>query len=110
MVAKGRCGGEISIAAAVRNHRADADRSRSSSSRRTGHHAIDLNGTENGVLLPTRRFPGWKGAIHRGGSPAYYKGAVRELLDQATSKEDALNLLEQIREKLLNGDWQLNAG
>src|SRR5207248_1143533 len=54
---------------------------------------IDLNSVENGVLLPSKRFPGWEGAIHKGGQPAYYNRAVRELLEKATTKEKALDAL-----------------
>ena len=71
---------------------------------------VELNSAEiNGVLLPTKRFDGWKGAIHNGGNPKIYLERVNEVMGTATNKEEALDALNSIRNKLKTGEWQLTS-
>src|SRR5262245_37383508 len=59
--------------------------------------------------LPERRYAGWKGAVHNGGTPKVYIERVGGLLEMAMTKEEALNTLKDIKAKLWSGEWQLNA-
>jgi len=69
---------------------------------------INLNGTENGILLPTKRFDGWRGAIHSGGPPESYATKIKAAFTDVTTKEEGLNALRSVREKLWNGELQIN--
>jgi hypothetical protein len=64
---------------------------------------IDLNGAENGVWLPSQDYPGRIASIHRGRHCSSYLDLVYELLQEAANKQDALAILEGIRNDLLTG-------
>ena len=69
---------------------------------------INLNGAENGVWLPSVRTGGYTGALHSGAPTQAYLTAVRDRLAKATSKEDAIRILGEIRDDLVAGKLQIN--
>jgi RHS repeat-associated protein len=69
---------------------------------------IDLNGSDNGVLLPTTDYPGRKASIHRGSSGPDYVKDVIDRLNRAKSRKAALEVLQDIKQELLNGKLKIN--
>jgi hypothetical protein len=69
---------------------------------------VDLNGTENGVLLPKFHYHNRRAAIHRGGNSDAYLTEVRAALSEATDRDSALSLIEELRQRLLNGYLAIN--
>jgi A nuclease family of the HNH/ENDO VII superfamily with conserved AHH len=64
---------------------------------------IDLNAAENGMWLPAADYAGRLAPIHRGGHTKAYYEWVEDLLNQATTREDALRILEDIKDQLERG-------
>src|SRR5205085_726114 len=69
---------------------------------------IDLNGRNNGVMLPTRQFPGNTATIHRGRTGSAYNAEVVRRLDRARSKEEALHVLAGLKQEMLSGTLRIN--
>ena len=65
-------------------------------------YGIDINDAENGVFLPTEEGSS-ESAYHPKLHTNEYYSKVNEMLSQATSKEDVLDILDDIREQLLDG-------
>ena len=63
---------------------------------------VDLNGAENGVWLPEYTYPRYNGSTHKGGHFKSYTETVVERLEEATDKESAIAILDEIRDDLLN--------
>lgn len=69
---------------------------------------INLNGAENGVFLPSRDFPNRQPSLHLGGPSRAYTQYVNDALGEASTKEEALEVLDDIRAKLLSGELKIN--
>ena len=69
---------------------------------------IDLNGLENGVLLPKYDYVDRIASIHRGRTAGAYTEAVTKRLNEATSKEEALEILADLKEELMSGQLKIN--
>jgi RHS repeat-associated protein len=69
---------------------------------------INLNSAVNGVLLPSRDYDRRIASIHSGAHLETYTRDVTDLLSVATNREDALRILANIKERLLNGTLVLN--
>ena len=69
---------------------------------------IDLNGRQNGVWLPQYDYPERVASLHNGRTTKRYNDTILERLSEATSKQEALALLDKIRQELLNGDLIIN--
>jgi hypothetical protein len=69
---------------------------------------IDLNSEVTGVWLPKYDYPGRKASIHRGRTSGTYTQIVTNLLDAAKSKEEALSILSNLKERLNNGSLLIN--
>lgn len=68
---------------------------------------INLNGSDNGIWLPSRDYPGRVATIHRGSHPGYTQ-AVLARLDKATDRDAAIRIIGEIRSDLQNGRVILN--
>jgi len=69
---------------------------------------IDLNSADNGVWLPTESIAGVWASIHRGRSTNQYKDYVLDQLKTAKNRQQALGVLESIRQELLDGVLKIN--
>ena len=70
--------------------------------------AIDLNGKDNGVWLPESDFPGRTASLHSGRpTNAYTQEVIKELSD-AESREEAIAILNRLRERLRSGNLKIN--
>lgn len=69
---------------------------------------IDLNGKDNGVWLPKYDYPGRKASLHNGRPLGDYTKEVLRRLSEADTREEALAILNRIRDDLLNGDLRIN--
>jgi hypothetical protein len=69
---------------------------------------IDLNGAANGVYLPKYDYAGRVASLHRGRTAAAYTDEVVKLLGRARSGDDAIAILNKIRDDLLNGRRKIN--
>jgi len=69
---------------------------------------IDLNSKQNGVLLPSKHYPGRKAAIHNGRTGGTYNDIILARLREAKTKEQALDILDKLRNELLNGTLKIN--
>jgi hypothetical protein len=79
---------------------------------------VDLNGVDNGVWLPTEHFKGRVAALHRGNHhgalmaadgtllPSYLD-EVRRRFNGVKNRDEALAVLNKLREDLLNGTQKL---
>lgn len=65
-------------------------------------------GAENGVYLPSCDYAGRVASLHRGRPGRAYTDEVMKRLGRATSKDDALAILNKIRDDLLSGDLKIN--
>ena len=67
-------------------------------------YGININDAANGVFLPTKK--GVSNSVYHTGlhKKTYYK-KVDELLSRAKSKEEVLNILDFIRDKLIKGTF-----
>lgn len=65
---------------------------------------IDINDANNGVFLPTVKGVS-EATYHRAMHTAEYYRKVIELLEEATSREDCIEILRDIAEQLLNGTF-----
>jgi hypothetical protein len=64
---------------------------------------IDLNSVYNGVILPNAQGAvKFSGSIHNGPHPPEYLKMVQDLLENAQTAEDAIAILDEIRNLLLN--------
>ncbi|MDX2218805.1 MAG: transglutaminase domain-containing protein [Burkholderiales bacterium] len=70
---------------------------------------VDLNSPMNGVFLPGCGKSNALGTIHCGKHTGDYERYVERLLSKATTKEQAINILNDIRSDLLNNAVMLNA-
>lgn len=71
---------------------------------------IDINSADNGVYLPTEKgLPGAGNAsVHKGRHLNKYIDEVTDRLEKATSRDDCIEILNTIREDLLNGTLKLS--
>jgi A nuclease family of the HNH/ENDO VII superfamily with conserved AHH len=75
---------------------------------------IDLNGIENGVSLPRVDYPGRVNSsgvgpsLHRGRTGSAYTDEVTERLSVAKSREEALEILGDLKTELLTGKLKIN--
>lgn len=71
---------------------------------------IDLNGAENGVLLPVKDYSGRVAALHSGRTSGEYVRAITRRFQQANpqTKDEALAFLNEIRNDLRAGDLRIN--
>jgi len=69
---------------------------------------INLIGDENGIWLPTTHWEGRKIALHIGKHTDDYADYVHDLLEDAKTKEEALGILNQLKEELTEGLLTLN--
>ncbi|MFM8584572.1 MAG: AHH domain-containing protein, partial [Planctomycetaceae bacterium] len=76
--------------------------------RRLHRWGIDLNGPEYGVYLPRFDYPGRVASLHRGRTGGAYREEVVRRLSAAKSKAQALEILDDIRDDLLNGRLKIN--
>lgn len=67
-------------------------------------YGIDINDSSNGVFLPTARNVA-VGAYHPSLHTNAYYDEVNNLLSDATSKQEALDILNYIAESLQNGTF-----
>lgn len=70
-------------------------------------YGIDINDPMNGVFLPNDVNSPLKGVIHEGRHTNEYHDIVNQRLRMATSREDCLEILQSIKEDLVNGDLPL---
>ena len=70
-------------------------------------YGIDINDPMNGVFLPSDVDSPLKGVIHEGRHTNEYHDIVNQRLRMATSREDCLEILQSIKEDLINGDLPL---
>ena len=70
---------------------------------------INLNGKENGVWLPAKDYLGRVAAIHRGRPLASYAEEVTRRFGRATNRDEALEILEELRSELLLGKLNINS-
>jgi hypothetical protein len=68
---------------------------------------IDINDPMNGILLPSNSNSLLKGTIHKGGHTKAYHDEVARRLQNATSKEQCLQILDGIKEDLYKGKLSL---
>jgi hypothetical protein len=47
-------------------------------------------------------------SLHRGGHTDDYLDYIRAKLEKATSREDALGIIDEVRQELLNGTLKIN--
>jgi hypothetical protein len=68
---------------------------------------VDIDGASNGVFLPEDRAAasGGSAAAHSSVHTARYYNAVNEALSQATTKQEAIEVLWSIRQGLLDGSF-----
>jgi RHS repeat-associated protein len=69
---------------------------------------VDLNGAANGVWLPTKDYTGRVASIHRGRTGPAYRQAVNDRLTAATNRDEALEILADIKKELLDGTLSIN--
>jgi hypothetical protein len=69
---------------------------------------IDLNSPVNGVWLPKRDYPGRVASLHRGRTAGAYTKEVTEKLDAAKSKDEALEILADLKTALQQGSLKIN--
>jgi hypothetical protein len=69
---------------------------------------IDLNGAANGVYLPKYDYAGRVASLHRGRTAAAYTEEVTRRLGRARNGDDAIAILNKIRDDLLNGRLKIN--
>ena len=72
-----------------------------------GKYGIDINDPMNGVFLPSDVESPLKGVIHEGRHTNEYHDIVNQRLRMASSREDCLDILQSIKEDLVNGDLPL---
>ena len=73
---------------------------------------VDLFGADNGVWLPSAYYsgmPSFVGAFHRGAPEQVYTDYVEMYLLSATTKNDAIERLDDLRAMLRNGCIRLSA-
>lgn len=70
-------------------------------------YGIDINDPMNGVFLPSDVESPLKGVIHEGRHLDSYHDYVTNELKKATSRDDCLDILQSIKEDLINGDLPL---
>ncbi|MBL8820588.1 MAG: AHH domain-containing protein [Planctomyces sp.] len=69
---------------------------------------IDLNGAANGVYLPKYDYAGRVASLHRGRTAGAYTDEVVRRLGAAKNRGQALEILDEIRDDLLNGRLKIN--
>lgn len=69
---------------------------------------IDRNDPANGIYLPNSEFSPLKGSIHPGGGHRQeYYDTVERRMSQANTREEALEVLQSLKEDLFSGDLPL---
>ena len=68
---------------------------------------IDRNAPANGILLPNDASSPLKGAIHSGRHLQEYYNTVEQRMAMATTREEALEVLQSLKEDLFSGDLPL---
>lgn len=68
---------------------------------------IDRNDPANGILLPNDANSPLKGSIHSGRHLQEYYNTVEQRMAQATTREEALEVLQSLKEDLYSGDLPL---
>lgn len=68
---------------------------------------IDRNAPANGILLPNDASSPLKGSIHSGRHLQEYYNTVEQRMTMATTREEALEVLQSLKEDLFSGDLPL---
>ena len=68
---------------------------------------IDRNDPANGILLPNDASSPLKGSIHSGRHLQEYYNTVEQRMAMATTREEALEVLQSLKEDLFSGDLSL---
>jgi hypothetical protein len=68
---------------------------------------IDRNDPANGILLPNDASSPLKGSIHSGRHLQEYYNTVEQRMAMATTREEALEVLQSLKEDLFSGDLPL---
>jgi hypothetical protein len=66
---------------------------------------VGIDSADNGVYLPNTRESGAPGSYHPRLHNSDYYEAIDAALDRATSRVDVMDILDQIRQQLLNGTF-----
>lgn len=69
---------------------------------------IDRNDPANGILLPNDAESPLKGSLHLGGHTQEYYNTVEQRMMQATTREEALEVLQTLKEDLYSGELPLH--
>ena len=69
---------------------------------------IDLNGAENGAYLPKYDYDGRVASLHRGRSVGAYTTEVVRRREAAKNRNQAVEILDEIRDDLLNERLKIN--
>ena len=69
---------------------------------------IDRNDPANGILLPNDAESPLKGSLHLGGHTQEYYNTVEQRMMQATTREEALEVLQSLKEDLYSGEVLLH--
>ena len=69
---------------------------------------IDRNDPANGILLPNDAESPLKGSLHLGGHTQEYYNTVEQRMMQATTREEALEVLQSLKEDLYSGELPLH--
>ncbi len=70
---------------------------------------IDLNSVDNGIWLPVKTLPGVKATVHRGKNTKDYLRHIQKQLQRAGNKDEALEILDDIKDELRNGTLKINS-
>lgn len=68
---------------------------------------IDRNDPANGIYLPNSESSPLKGSIHKGNHCQEYYDTVERRMSQANTREEALEVLQSLKEDLFSGDLPL---
>ena len=68
---------------------------------------IDRNDPANGIYLPDSEYSPLKGSIHKGNHCQEYYDTVERRMSQANTREEALEVLQSLKEDLFSGDLPL---
>ena len=68
---------------------------------------IDRNDPANGIYLPDSESSPLKGSIHKGNHCQEYYDTVERRMSQANTREEALEVLQSLKEDLFSGDLPL---
>ena len=68
----------------------------------------DRNDPANGILLPNDAESPLKGSLHLGGHTQEYYNTVEQRMMQATTREEALEVLQSLKEDLYSGELPLH--